>query len=105
MLFVHTLTVLSYVGFWFAVMFTPVISIYWPWWRHDLGWTIAAESWAFAVLLLPTQLHLLGIHLDRNPVMSWLFVAAFALAISVFPWRAIATYVVQRRGAKHERRT
>jgi len=91
-------------GFWLALLFTPVVSSYWPWWKHDLGWTIAAESWAFAVLLLPGQLTTwFGVHLEREAWWVWLQLLAFAVAISIFPWRAWATYRVQRKGVRRAR--
>jgi hypothetical protein len=85
-----------------ALLFTPVVSTYWPWWEHGIGVTVIAEALAFTLVLLPAQLRLLfGINV-ATPWYALLQLCALALAVSVFPWRAWAIWRIQRRGAHRQ---
>lgn len=86
------------VTFWICLLY-PAISVYWPWWKSAIGVTVMTEAVAFALLLLPGQLHFVfGLDITA-PGWEWFAVACFAVLPVTLVWRAAAIYLAQKRGA------
>lgn len=81
-----------------SILFTPVVSIYWPWWRHGIGRTVIAEALAMALVFVFPALHFwFGVNVKGAP-HQWFELACFAVVPAIFVWRAISIWQVQRWG-------
>jgi hypothetical protein len=84
-----------------SVLFTPVVSTFWPWWQHGIGRTVAAEAVALALAFLPSTLHVLfGLKVSSLLFFQWLVVICIAAVPGILVWRGIAIFLTQRRGAR-----
>jgi hypothetical protein len=92
--------VLVLVIFTVSVLFTPVVSLYWPWWKNDLGRSIVSKSIAMALVFLFPALHLMFDGEFRTAPYQWFELACFALVPVIFVWRAVAIWRLQRNGAR-----
>lgn len=86
--------------FYSGVAFIIAVSLFWPWWKSQLGWTIIAKTVTLSLAVLPAMLmYWFGIGTPR-----WLmYVSILALwAIPpILAWRAIVLWRVQRHGLEH----
>lgn len=85
--------------FYSAIAFVAAISLFWPWWRSQLGWTIAAKSAALALAVLPAMLvYWAGPGVYRQfPWLGWVAVLALWAVPPILAWRAVVIWHVQRR--------
>lgn len=94
------------VTFWTALLCTPVVSLWWPWWLHAIGRTVAVEAFAIAVVLAPAVWHE-WTHADVDTLpFAWFRVCCVATVPLILIWRVIAIYLTQRDGTRrrqHER--
>jgi hypothetical protein len=84
--------------FYTSILFTAAVSMFWPWWRSQLGWSIIAKSFALAVAVLPAMIaYWFGTAVyARNPWLGWLSIAAMATIPLILVWRAAVLWHVQR---------
>jgi hypothetical protein len=84
--------------FYSALGFIAVVSLFWPWWKTQLGWTFAAKSAALALATLPAMVHVwVG---GATPAwLAWLGVAALWAVPPILVWRAWVLWRVQRTRA------
>lgn len=85
--------------FWSALGFVAAVSLFWPWWKSQLGWTIAAKSIAIALAVLPSILYTWfgpGVYRDA-PWLAWVAIGALALIPPILVWRAVILWHTQRR--------
>lgn len=85
--------------FYSALGFVLAVSFYWPWWKTQLGWSIAAKSLALALAVTPAMLTIWF-----GPVVyadaPWLQAVAIGALMAVPPilvWRAVVIWRYQRR--------
>ena len=85
-----------------SALFTPVVSMYWPWWKHGIGRTVIAEAIAMTLVFLFPMLHVLfGTEFKSTPY-QWFELACFAAVPVIFVWRAVSTWKLQRKGTARE---
>jgi hypothetical protein len=84
--------------FYTSLGFTAAVSVFWPWWRSQLGWSIIAKSLALTVAVLPAMIaYWFGAAVyARNPWLGWLSIAAMATIPLILTWRAVVLWHVQR---------
>lgn len=85
--------------FYSALLFVAAISFFWPWWKSQLGWSIAAKSLAIAIAVLPAMLfYWLGHRVyDDAPWLRWVAVAALWAIPPILAWRAWVIWQLQRK--------
>jgi hypothetical protein len=83
-----------------ALLFTPVVSMFWPWWQHSIGRTVTAEAAAIALVLAPGVLHEWDVLTVTSIAFAWSRVVCLALVPGILIWRAIAIYLIQRGGSR-----
>lgn len=89
--------ILVQVTFWVCVVFIISTSIFWPWWKTDLGWTIILKTACLGAILLPPNLTLIfGIN-TTSFFWRWESVATFAGIAMTIIWRGIVIWLLQRR--------
>jgi hypothetical protein len=94
----HVVVVFTFVV---SVLFTPVVSTFWPWWQHGIGRTVAAEAIALALAFAPSAFHVLfGLNVTGQLVSQWLVLVCIAAVPGILVWRAVIIYLTQRRGAR-----
>jgi hypothetical protein len=89
----------SVATFWVSFVFTPAISLIWPWWESDWGWNIVLLESCIWVSLLPAPLHVM-FGVPYGPFLSWFQVAAVLGAGAVVVWRAVMIWHTQRAGGR-----
>ena len=83
--------------FYSSALFVAVVSLYFPWWRSQLGWTIIAKTLALAVAVFPAMLtYWLGVRVTGW--LAWVSVAALWTIPPILAWRALVIWRVQRTG-------
>lgn len=85
--------------FYSALGFVLVVSLYWPWWKSALGWSIVAKSLALALAVFPAMLvYWFGprVYVDA-PWLRWMAVAVLWLIPPILAWRAIIIWHAQRK--------
>jgi hypothetical protein len=89
--------VLINVAFITSALFTPVTSLFWPWWQSTWGWNIVTLEACIAGTLLASWLFLdFGVDFQA---LQWITAVFLALIIVVITWRAVMIWREQRRGA------
>lgn len=84
--------------FFSAVGFVAVVSLFWPWWRSGLGWSICAKSLALAVAVFPAMLgYWFGHRLERIVWLQWMVIAALWLIPPILAWRVVVIWQAQRK--------
>lgn len=83
--------------FWISALFTPVVSLYWPWWKHGIGRTVVAEATAMALVFLFPMIHVFFGWAVRGTGYQWFELACFAATPVIFVWRSIAIWRLQRK--------
>ena len=85
--------------FYSALGFVAAVSFFWPWWKSQLGWSIAAKSLAIAIAVFPTVLYdWFGARVyTEDPWLGWVTVAALALIPPILAWRAVIIWQAQKR--------
>lgn len=101
----HLLHDLDEYVLWFAftasLVFTPLMSLIWPWWRHAWGVNIVTLEIAIAVALLIPWLRLV-FRLD-GLAFQWIQLAAVTYVGLVIMWRMALIWRGQRDGALRDR--
>lgn len=85
--------------FYGAFAFIAAVSIFWPWWRSQLGWSIIAKSVAVALAVLPNMLFYWfgpAVYIDA-PWIYWVAIGALLLVPPILAWRAAVIWRAQRR--------
>jgi hypothetical protein len=103
---VEVATIAAQAGFWAAAMFPPVTALYWPWWQHQWGWTIISLDFSLALALVGDVLVIeFGMVPGSTPghIFAWVETIALCLIPVIIVWRAVLTFVTQRRGARQDR--
>lgn len=85
--------------FYSAILFVAAVSLYWPWWKSQIGWSITAKSIALALAILPAMLtYWFGRGVYREfPWLGWVAVGALVLIPPILAWRAVIIWHFQRR--------
>lgn len=84
-----------------SLLFTPVTSLFWPWWKSTWGWNIVSLEFCIALALLAPWLRFaFGIRTSSNALAAWLEVAAVLLCGMIVAWRAVMIYLTQRAMAQ-----
>ena len=82
--------------FWAGVVAVSVVSIFWPWWKTDLGRTIVLEISCLCAALFPSTLELeLGVNANTIFWQWWVGITFFGAAI-VTLWRIPVIWKYQR---------
>ena len=89
-------------GFWAAVMFPVLTAWYWPWWKHQWGWTVVCLDAAIAFALLGDIMVIeFGLRPGSTPghVLAWVEAISLCLIPVIIVWRAALVFVTQWRGS------
>jgi hypothetical protein len=80
-----------------------VMSLFWRWWRSELGWSIIAKTLALSMTLLSLMLaYWFGpLSVARSPEMQWFTLVMLAAIPVIIWWRVWVIYRTQRDGALH----
>ena len=84
--------------FYAALGFVAVVSVFWPWWKSALGWSIIAKSLALGIAVLPAMLAYwfgMGVY-QRAPWLQWVAIGALWLVPPILAWRAVVIWQAQR---------
>lgn len=94
---IHDVTiVLVHATFWICFLFVPIVSTFWPWWKTDLGVTVAVKTAAIALILLRTELAwIFGIN-PQGTALVWLGLVSFAVVPAVVLWRLVIIWTLQK---------
>ena len=83
--------------FYSSIAFVAAVSMFWPWWRSQLGWSITAKTLALTIAVFPAMLmYWFGFHPPQW--VSWVAVLALWLIPPILAWRAFVLWQVQRKG-------
>jgi hypothetical protein len=91
------LAIASVATFWISFLFTPAVSLIWPWWRSDWGWNIVLLESCVWVSLAPAPLHVM-FGVPYGPFLAWFQVAAVFGTGAVILWRAFMIWRTQAVG-------
>lgn len=85
--------------FYSALGFVIVVSVWWPWWKSQLGWSIIAKSLALAVAVLPAMItYWFGPGVYKEvPWLGWVAIAALWVIPPILAWRAVVIWQAQRK--------
>lgn len=94
----HALVVYDHVlinaAFIVSLLFTPVVSLFWPWWKEWWGQNIVALELCIAGTLLSSWLYIdFGVNSD---VLQWLTAGFLTLIVLVIVWRTALIWYTQR---------
>lgn len=93
--------VLINVAFITSVLFTPVVSLFWPWWRESWGQNIVALETCIAGTLFSSWLFIdWGISSD---ILQWVTAAFLTLVVLIIIWRTVMIWHAQRYVTEDER--
>jgi len=82
--------------FYGSVGFIAAVSVFWGWWRSQLGWSIIAKALALAVAVFPAMLmYWSGFHAPHW--LLWVAVYALWAIPPILAWRAIVIWQAQRK--------
>lgn len=96
---VDTSEVLIQAAFWLSIAFLTGVSMFWPWWKTHLGWTIWLETAAIAWFVFPSTISLeFGVDVDTI-TWQWVTVIGLLFVVLILPWRAAAIWWRQRHGS------
>jgi len=92
--------------FYVNIAFIAGVSLFWPWWRDQLGWSIIAKTAALSVVLLPAMLFIwFGPNAFTSARwLSWFATWALFLVPAALVWRFVVIFRIQRKGASHHPR-
>lgn len=98
----HLIRDLDEYAVWFSflmsVFFTPVVSLFWPWWKHAWGINIVTLELVIAFALLPAWLNIaFGLRQSELYVFSWIQLLSVATVGIVIAWRLVLIWNDQRR--------
>ena len=85
--------------FYSAIGFVIAVSVFWPWWKSQLGWSIAAKSLALSLAVLPAMIRYWfgpGIYAEVR-WLGWVAVAALWVIPPILAWRAVVIWHAQRK--------
>jgi hypothetical protein len=83
--------------FYTSAGFVVAVSLAWPWWKSQLGWTIMAKTLALMIAVFPAMLvYWLGETLPHW--LEWLSIVALWCIPPILIWRAVVIWRMQRRG-------
>ena len=84
--------------FYSALGFAVVVSLFWPWWKSALGWSIVAKSLALAIAVFPAMLsYWLGARFGRTPWLQWVAISALWLIPPILAWRVVVIWQAQKK--------
>lgn len=85
--------------FYSSLGFVAVVSLFWPWWKSQLGWTIAAKSLALGLAVFPAMLIYWFGHdvFTDSPWLKWASVTMLYLIPPILIWRAFILFRIQQR--------
>jgi cation transport ATPase len=86
------------VAFFVAVLFPAVVPIFWPWWRHAIGWNIVSMDLAVGIALFPAFLRRIGIVLSPLTMLVLASVSITVVPI-IIVGRGFVLYRAQKAGA------
>jgi hypothetical protein len=79
-----------------SALFTPVTSVFWPWWQTSWGWNIVTLELCVSLALLYPWLHYaFGLTVAAYP-FAWMQAASIALVGAVVIWRTVLIWQTQR---------
>ena len=82
--------------FYSSLGFVIAVSVFWPWWRSQLGWSICAKALAFGLAFTPAMvMYTFGAHAPTW--MQWGAVCSAALVGPILAWRAWVIWHAQRK--------
>jgi len=89
--------------FYVNIAFLAGVSLIWPWWRDQLGWSIIAKTVALSIVLLPAMLFVwFGPNaFTQAPWLAWVSAWSLFLVPAALIWRFVVIYRIQREGASH----
>ena len=86
--------------FYTSVGFVVAVSLVWPWWKSQLGWTIVAKTLALIIAVFPAMLtYWFGRQLPAWA--DWLSILALWAIPPILVWRAVVIWQMQRQGLEH----
>jgi hypothetical protein len=90
-------------GFVSLTGWVALYTAYTPWWRNQIGRTLAAKTLLIAALLVPTTLSLF-LHFNRltSLVAGWIDVALIGLITPVMIWRILVWRKIHQEGENQE---
>lgn len=92
--------VLINVAFITSVLFTPVVSVFWPWWDEPWGQNIVVLELCIAGSLLSSWLFIdFGIN---ALVFQWFTAACLTLVPLIIAWRMMLIWKAQRLAAAEQ---
>lgn len=78
------------------IICTVATSLFWPWWKSDMGWTVVLEASCIVVLLFPSILGL-ALHVNVDTTFwQWWALVSFFLVGTIAWWRLLVIWVIQR---------
>lgn len=90
--------------FYTSLAFVVLISLFWSWWKTQLGWTIALKSLAIAAAVFLEMLEVWfgpGFVRDHPGLETVSIVSLFCVPL-ILIWRLVVLYRIQRAGAMGE---
>lgn len=85
-------------SFLLSVLFAPLATMMWPWWKHPWGINIISLEVAIAFALLPAWLSIaFGLRRADVYVFAWVQLASLVLVGLVIAWRLVLIWRTQRR--------
>lgn len=85
------------IGFAASVLFAPLNSLWWPWWREAWGWNIVSLEVCIAGDLISSVLFV-DFHLTSD-MLQWATIVFLTLTIAIIIWRSIMIWRIQRAAA------
>lgn len=77
--------------------FIAVVSVFWPWWKTLIGWSVVLKAAALGVAVMPAMLDYWF-----GPVLpawlNWVSVAGLWAVPPILVFRAIVVWIYQRTG-------
>ena len=90
------LKVIIEIMFWSSLAFIPVVSTYWPWWKHVYGKAAISIDGLLTLALLPAIIRqMLDIPITQVEY-NWFTIVVFALIPARTVWLAMALFAVQK---------
>lgn len=95
--------VLVNVAFVISALFTPVVSLFWPWWESQWGQNIVSLELCIAGSLLSSWLFI-DFGMD-GAFFQWLTALFLTMIPFIITWRTVLIWRIQRQAMRDKRET